>query len=473
MTTEISSIATAAHPRRWQALGLLAIAQFMLILDITVVTVAMPQMGADLGMGRESLTWVMSAYTLTFGGLMLLGGRAADVLGPRRLVLVGLGLFTVASLAVGLASSGWFVIGGRVAQGLGAAMMSPAALSAVVRLFDGEERNRALGIWSSLGGVGAAVGVLLGGVLTAGPGWEWVFFVNVPVGVVLLVGLYRLLPTMPSWGAGKRLDAVGALLVTAATLLVTYAFIGAGERGWGSGTTLALLATGVALYVLFAAWLSRTSQPLVDPRLLSRRPVVAGSFVLFVTTGLMVAVFLIGTFFLQEVQGHGALVTGLLFLPVALATMAGAQLGGRLIGRTGARPLGVAGLLVAAAGLATPAISLNTATTVVAVSVGSAGLGLLFVVAAATALGQVEPHEAGIASGVLSTCHELGTSLGAAVISGVVAASLVAGMSAGFERGYLVAAAIAALSAVVAGLLVPGRPADPHAIEAPTAEASR
>jgi predicted MFS family arabinose efflux permease len=258
---------------------------------------------------------------------------------------------------------------------------------------------------------------------------------------VLLVGLHRLLPPLPAWGPGARLDVVGAALVTAATLLVIYAFIGAGERGWGSGTTLGLLAAGVATYAALGAWLTRTSSPLVDPRLLTRRPVVAGTFVLFVTTALMVAVFFLGTFYLQQSEGHGPLATGLLFLPVALATMAGAQLGGRLIGRVGARPLGVAGLLVAAAGLVTPALTLSTVSTVVAVSIGSAGLGALFVVAAATALGQVAPEEAGVASGVLSTSHELGSSLGAAVVSGVVAASLVAGTGAGFERGYLVAAA--------------------------------
>ena len=446
----------APHPRRWQALGLLAVAQFMLILDITVVTVAMPALGADLAMGRESLTWVMSAYTLAFGGLMLLAGRAADLVGPRPLVLTGLALFTLASLAVGLSPSGELVIAGRVAQGVGAALMSPAALSVVVRLFDGEERNKALAIWSSLGGVGAAVGVLLGGVLTAGPGWEWAFFVNVPVGAVLLVGLQRLLPPMPPWG-GARLDVVGAVLVTGATLLVIYGFIGAGERGWASATTLGLLAAGVVTYALFAARLTRASSPLVDPRLLARRPVLAGVVVLLVTTGLMVAVFFLGTFYLQEAAGHGPLATGLLFLPVALATMAGAQAGGRLIARTGARALGVVGLLVAGVGLAVPAVSLSTATVVVAVSIGSAGLGALFVVAAATALGQVAPEEAGIASGLLSTSHELGSSLGAAVVSGVVAASLVAGTGVGFERGYLVAAAVAAGSAVVAAVLVPGR----------------
>ena len=457
MSTTPHDEAISAHPRRWQALGLLAVAQFMLILDITVVTVAMPDLGADLGMGREALTWVMSAYTLAFGGLMLLAGRAADVLGPRGLVLAGLGIFTLASLGVGFAPSGELVVAGRVAQGVGAALISPAALSVVVRLFDGEERNKALGIWSSLGGVGAAVGVLVGGVLTAGPGWEWVFFVNVPVGVVLIVGLRRLLPPLPPWAAGARLDVIGAILVTTATLLVIYGFIGAGERGWGSQTTLGLLAAGAVVYAVFIGHLTRSTAPLVDPRLISRRPVLAGTSVLFVTTGLMVAVFFLGTFYLQEAEDHGPLATGLLFLPVALATMAGAQAGGRLIGRTGARALGVTGLVVAAAGLVMPAVSLSTTTVVVAVSIGSAGLGVLFVVAAATALGQVAPEDAGIASGVLSTSHELGSSLGAAVVSGVVAASLIAGTGSGFERGYLVAAAVAAVSAALAAFVIPGR----------------
>lgn len=458
-TTQDSNTATTAHPRRWAALGMLAVAQFMLILDITVVAVALPDLGADLAMGRAQLTWVLSAYTLAFGGLMLVAGRVADLLGPRPLLLGGLALFTVASLAVGLASSGPVAIGGRVAQGVGAAMLSPAALSMVVRLFNGDERNRALAIWSSLGGVGAAAGVLLGGVLTAGPGWQWAFFINVPVGTALLIALPRVLPPMPPWVHGGRVDVVGAALVSTATLIAIYAFIGAGERGWTSAVTLGLIGAAATAYVGFVGWLTRAHEPLVDPQLLARRPVLAGTFVLFIATSLMVAVFFLGTFYLQQSAGHGPLATGLLFLPVALATTAGAQASGRLIGRTGARPLGVAGLIVAAAGLLVPAFGLSTATTVVAVSAGSAGLGALFVVAAATTLSHVAPEEAGIASGVLSTSHELGSSLGAAVVSGVAAAGLVAGSPAGFERGYLVAALVAAAAAAVAAVLIPGRKA--------------
>ena len=350
------------------------------------------------------------------------------------------------------------VIGGRVGQGVGAALLSPAALSVVVRIFEGDERNRALGIWSALGGFGAAVGVLLGGLLTAGPGWSWVFFVNVPVGAVVIVALVWKLPSLPPAGGGSRLDVVGAFLVTAGTGLVIVALIGAGGHGWVSGRTGALLAAGLATYGLLALWLRRTPEPLIDPHLLTRRPVLAGTFILFVTTALLVAVFFLGTFYLQDVAGHGPLATGALFLPVAVATLVGAQTAGRLIGRTGGRLLGVVGLLVAASGLVVPALTLGTVSTVVAVSVGAAGLGALFVVASATALGQVDPHEAGVASGILSTFHELGASLGAAVMSGVAAASLVTGTTAGFERAYLVAAAVAVGAAGVTAVLVPAGP---------------
>jgi EmrB/QacA subfamily drug resistance transporter len=446
------------HPRRWQALGLLGLAQFMLILDVTVVAIALPRIGTDLDVGREALTWVVAAYTLTFGGLMILGGRAADLLGPRALVLAGLGVFTIASLVTGLASTAETLLGGRVAQGLGAAMLSPAALSLVVRLFEGDERNRALGIWSALGAGGAAVGVLLGGVLSAGPGWEWVFFINVPVGAVVVVVLAALLPRFPRPVDRQPLDVLGALLVTAATGVLIYAFIDAGDQGWASARTLGLLAFGLVLYGVLAIRLRTARSPLVDPGLISRQPVLAGTFVLFVATALMVAVFFLGTFYLQQVAGHGPLVTGVLFLPVAFATMAGAHLGGRFIGRAGGRAIGTGGLLVAAAGLLVPAVSPGTLSTVVAVSLGSAGLGTLFVVASATALGSVDPMQAGIASGILSTFHELGASLGAAVMSGVAAASLTAGTSAGFERAYLVAAGVAAVSALLTAGLVPGRP---------------
>ncbi len=444
-----------ANPRRWRILWMVGIAQLMLILDVTVVAIALPHVGTDLGLARETLTWVVSGYTLAFGGLLLLGGRAADLFGARRLVLIGLALFAAASLVAGLAVSGPMLLAGRVTQGLAAAILSPAALSLVVTIFDGEERNKALGIWASLGGSGAALGVLLGGLLTAGPGWPWVFFVNVPVGVILIFLLRQQLPTQPRAAVRGRLDILGAVLVTAATGTLIYALIGAGDRGWATPTTIGLIVAAAVLYVLFVVRQLRAASPLMDVRLLIRRPVATGTLLIMVATALMIMVFFLGTFYLQDYQGFNPLITGLLFLPVALFTMAGANLGGRLIGRLGARTLGVIGLLVAAAGMAVPAFVTGTVPLVIGIAVAAAGTGTLFVVASATALGQVEPEQAGLASGIVSTFHEFGASLGAAVVSSMAAASIAGTSVAGFGQGFLTGAVVAVVAAGAILILTP------------------
>ncbi|GHE57225.1 MFS transporter [Streptomyces capitiformicae] len=445
----------APHPLRWLALGLLGLAQLMLILDLTVVAIALPHMEADLDLGRAAVTWVVSGYALTFGSLMLLGGRATDLFGAKGVALAGLTVFTVASLTAGLATSAPMLLTSRVAQGVGAAMLSPAALSVVVRLFDGDERNRALGVWSALGGGGAALGVLLGGVITAGPGWTWVFFINVPVGLVILVALIRILPDLPKVASGS-LDVPGAALVAAATGALIYALIRAGDHGWLNGVSLALLAVSVVLYAAFAAWQRRASAPLMDLGLVGRRPVVAGTFVITVTTALMVAVFFLGSFYLQNQENHGALAAGLLFLPVALLTMACATVAGRLIGRLGARAMAAVALVIAAAGFLMPVFWAGTVAMVAGVSVSSAGLGALFVVASATALSSVAPHEAGVTSGVVSTFHEFGAAAGAAAVSSAAAASIAGSSSAsGFDDAFLVAMGVAAVSALVSMWLIP------------------
>ncbi|TDE01024.1 MFS transporter [Jiangella asiatica] len=447
------------HPLRWRILGFLGVAQLMLILDVTVVAIALPHIEVDLGSSREVLTWTVSAYALAFGGLMLLGGRLADLVGAKRVVLAGLLAFTLASLVTGLAESSAMLIGGRVAQGVGAALLSPAALSLVVTLFDGDERNRALGVWSALGGGGAALGVLLGGLLTAGPGWPWVFFVNVPIGLVIVAALARMLPRRPAAAPKARLDVLGALLVTASSGTLIYAFITAGDRGWLTATTGLLVPLAAVGYLAFVVWQRRASSPLMDVRLLARRPVATGTFLILLATALMIAVFFLGTFYFQHARGYGALRTGLLFLPVALATMAGANLTGRAIARLGARPLAVIGLVVAAAGMAVPALSLHPTTVVVGVSIAAAGTGAIFVVASATALGQVAPHEAGVASGIVSTFHEFGAAGGAAVVSSVAATSLVGDTLDGFTDGFVLAAVAAGVAALVAAALTPRKPA--------------
>ncbi|SCL50479.1 drug resistance transporter, EmrB/QacA subfamily [Micromonospora chersina] len=446
---------TAADPRRWRMLALLGVAQFMLILDVTVVAIALPHIGTDLGLARDTLTWVVSAYTLMFGGLMLLGGRAADLFGARRVVLLGLLVFTAASLITGLAPGAALLIGGRVAQGVGAAMLSPAALSVLTRTFHGDERNKALGIWSALGGTGSAIGVLLGGVLTAGPGWQWVFYINVPIGLIVLVALARMLPAHLPPTTRARLDVPGAILVTAATGTAIYALINAGDRGWLTATTLGTLAGAVVLYLVFAVVQRAVRSPLMDLRILTRRPVAAGTFLILAATALMIAIFFLGSFYLQHHKGYGALHTGLLFLPVALATIIGAQAAGHAIGRLGARPVAATGLAIAALGTALPVFWDGAAAVVAGISVGAAGIGGAFVAASTTALAQVAHHEAGLASGLLSTFHEFGAALGVAVVSSIAAASIADSSSVGFTRAFTFAAATAAVAAVVSLLIVP------------------
>lgn len=446
---------SSPDPRRWRILGLVGVAQLMLILDVTVVAIALPQMGADLDLRRETLTWVVSGYTLAFGGLLLLGGRAADLFGARRFVLAGLLLFVAASLTAGLATSGPMLLAGRVAQGVAAAMLSPAALSLIVTIFDGEERNRALGVWSALGGSGAALGVLLGGVLTAGPGWTWIFYVNVPVGLVLLFVLRSYLPARPPTATRVAVDVPGAALVTAATAALIYALIRAGDHGWVTWTTGALLVTSAVLYAAFVARQRLAASPLMNLRLLTRRPVATGTLLILVATALMIMMFFLGTFALQQHHRYGALATGLLFLPVAVSTMLGANAAGRVIGRTGPRGLAVAGLLVAAAGLAVPAVWGGAAPMVAGMTVAAAGTGSLFVVASATALGQVAAHEAGLASGIVSTFHEFGASLGAAVASSVAAVSIAGTGVGGFTRGFTTGAVVAVVAAVVVLAVTP------------------
>ncbi|HEU5027972.1 MAG TPA: MFS transporter [Spirillospora sp.] len=461
MTQEVrgtSAQAGTAHPRRWRILGFLGVAQLMLILDVTVVAIALPHIETDLGLSRQAVTWTVSAYTLAFGGLMLLGGRAADLLGAKRVVLAGLLVFTAASLTTGLAGSAGVLLGGRIAQGAGAAMLSPSALSLVVSMFDGDERNKALGVWSALGGGGAAFGVLLGGLLTAGPGWPWVFFVNVPIGLVILFALARMLPRRPAVTSRPRLDVLGAVLVTASSSVLIYAVNRAGDHGWFTAATGGLVLAALAGYLAFAVRQRTAAAPMMDVVLLVRRPVATGTFLIAMATALMIAVFFLGTFYFQHGRDYGALRTGLLFLPVAGATMLGANLTGRAIAKAGARLPGVAGLLTTAAGMALPALSMRPATVVAGIAIAGAGTGAIFVVASATALGQVAPHESGIASGIVSTFHEFGASIGAAVISSVAAASIAGDTLSGFTDGFVLAAVAAAVAALAAAVLTPGRP---------------
>ncbi|MFE7598751.1 MFS transporter [Streptomyces sp. NPDC057494] len=453
------------HPRRWTALALICAAQFMLILDVTVVNVALPAVAADLDLGRTALTWVVTAYTLCFGGLMLLGGRLADALGARRVLLTGLALFTAASLACGLAPNAAVLLSGRAAQGVGAALLSPAALALVTTAFHGPERARALGVWAAIGGTGSAVGVLLGGALTAGPGWPWIFYVNVPTGLALLATLPRFVPRDPRdrpTGARGRLDIPGALLVTTATGALVYGLVRTGDGGWTSPGTLLPLLGAVALYAAFAATERRTRTPLMDLRMLTRRPVVAGSLLMLVATALLISFFFLGSLRLQRIDGLDALRTGLLFLPVALTTAIGAHLGSRLVTTAGSRACAAGGMALAAAGCLPLALLPETAdpwtTLLPSLATAALGLGAVFVTATTTALGLIPAHEAGLASGIVNTFHELGGTLGVALAS-----TLALGTgAAGFTTAFTLCALTAATTALTAPALIPrGRPRHP------------
>lgn len=465
--TPVTHAAAAAEPdpRRWRALALLAVAQFMVILDISVVNVALPDIGAALGLEREGLTWVITAYTLCFGGLMIFGGRSADLLGSRRTFLAGLAVFTAASALAGLTRDGSWLIAARGFQGAGAALLSPAALATVTAMFSGHERYRALGVWAGLGGAGAAVGVLLGGVLVSGPGWPWIFYVNVPTGLAVLALAPRIVPPTPA--RPGRLDVAGAVLVTGGLGAVIYGLIKAGSAGWSDAATLVPLAAGALTLAVFAVVERSVREPLVRPELVARRPVASGLLTMTLATALLIASFFLGSMLLQRVLGLSALEVGVTFLPVALATGAGAHLGSRLLPRVGPRAVAAGGFTLAGGGLFLMSRIDAGAGVVTGVLPGfvlaAFALGTAFVVATTTALAAAPAEHTGALSATVNTSHELGASLGAAVFSAVAGASLtVVARPAvdGFDRAFAVAAVTALVAAAVLAVALPaGRPA--------------
>lgn len=449
--------------RRWKALGVVSFAQFMLILDLTVVNVALPDLGADLDLSRTALTWAVSAYVLFFGGLMLLGGRYADFFGSRRMMLIGLVIFTLASLASGLAQNETMLIGGRIGQGVGAALLSPAALSAITGIFSGEERNKALSVWASLGGIGFAAGVLIGGILTSGPGWRWVFFINVPVGIVLLAVTRAVVQERRHVDrAGRRLDGLGAVTVTAATGLFIYGMINAGDEGWADLGTLLPIAAAIVLYGGFVVVERTVRNPLVHPSLLLRRSIVTGAFLMLIASGVLVADLFLGSQYLQNLRGLTSLETGLFFLPAAGGLMIGAVAAGRLVSSIGTRPVAVVGLAMVAIGNAL-LIGLSADGNIYVQALPGTflfalGGGSLFVCATTSALGGVGQHEAGVISGIVYTFNQLGAAICVALASTVAAAGLTRTPSlAGFTDAYTTFAVVAAVAALLSLRLVSSR----------------
>ena len=470
-TDEPREAQESADPRRWKALAVVALAQFMLILDLTVVNVALPDLGADLGLSRIAFTWTVSAYVLFFGGLLLLGGRLADIFGTRPIILTGLVIFTLASLATGLAQNETVLLGGRVGQGVGAALLSPAALATITSIFHGVERNKALSIWASLGGVGFTAGVLIGGILTAGPGWRWVFFINVPVGIVLLATIPAVVPPRHPDRAA-RLDVLGAVTVTAATGSFIYGLINAGDAGWADLGTLLPIAAAIVLYGVFVVVERTVRTPLMRLNLLARRPIATGAFLMLVAAGVLIAGLFLGSQYLQHLRGLSALETGLFFLPAALALMIGAIAAGRLVGTIGTRPVAVVALALVAIGngllIGLSADGNVYAEALPGVTVFALGGGPLFVCATTSALGRISLHEAGLVSGIVNTFNQLGAAICVAVASTVAAAGLTSTPSIdGFTDAFTVFSAVAAVAAVLSLRLVPsGKPqmtGAPHA----------
>jgi EmrB/QacA subfamily drug resistance transporter len=448
-----------ADRRPWTALVLLAIAQFMVILDVTVVNVALPSIGEALGFTAGGLQRIVTAYVLFTGGLMLLGGRLADLLGARRVFSVGLTVFTGASLLSGLAWSPDALIAARAAQGIGAAMLLPSALSLITTIYTGPQRAVALGVWGALGGAGAAAGVLLGGVVVTLLSWKWVFFINVPVGLVVGVAAARVIPAATSRRrVGERLDIPGAVTVMGGLVALVYAIDGASSHGWTSARTLLPLVLAVVLLAVFAVVERTGRSPLVPPSTWRVRSLVSSAAVMLGATGILVGTFFLNTLFLQDALRASPLETGLAFLPLALVTLMGAHVASHLLPRLGTRILMAAGLLIAAGGAlllsGAPADAGYVADLLPGFLALGLGIGLTFVSVSVTAMHDVGHEQAGLASGLMTTGHELGAALGVAVFASV-ATSGGAGIAQGYGDGFVVAAGIAAVLAVAALFAVP------------------
>ena len=460
------------NPRRWWALALLCAAFFMVILDANIVVVALPSIDGDLGFAEQGLQWVVSAYALTFAGLLLLGGRAADLLGRRRVFMVGLLFFTSASLLCGLAWSPGALIGARALQGVGAAIMTPTALSIISTTFqEGAERNKALAIWGMNGAFGATAGYLIGGPLADGPGWEWIFFINVPIGLAALALCPLLVRESRAATARRSYDTGGALTITGALVLLVYGVVDAPDAGWGSPQTIVLLAGAATLVAAFAVIESRHSAPLVPLRLLRSRTLVGANAVMLLFGALGSGMPFILTQYAQQVLGLSALEFGVGFVVTPIAAAVGMTVGQAAVARVGFRPVAATGMALLGAGclLLTQASvgGSYTGDILLGSLVFGAGIGPVFVTASIAALAGVPEREAGLASGLSNSAFQLGGALGVALVTTVAvsrsedlladgAAPLVV-LTEGYGAAFAACVVLAVVGATLALLLL-GRP---------------
>jgi EmrB/QacA subfamily drug resistance transporter len=411
-------------PRRWLALAVVGTAFFMTVLDVSIVNVALPTIASDLHFSPENLQWVVTAYALTFGGFLLLGGRAADLLGRRSVFVVGVVLFSAASLVCGLSSSDGMLIAARAVQGLGGAIISPAALSIVSAAFtEGAERNKALGIWGALGGSGAAVGVLAGGILTKYAGWEWIFFVNVPVGAAVVLAAPRIIRESRVQAASRHFDPLGAVTITSGLALFVYALSRAPFDGWGSARTILLILASVALVGVFV-WIERTvDDPLVPFQIFSVRTVAGANVVGALLGAALFANFFVLTLYVQNVLGYSALRTGITFLATAGTAVLAAGVAQALVTRAGVKPILAIGLVLMTLGMLwytqIPVHGSYWSDLLPGYLFVGVGIAFSFVPVTIAALAGVAEREAGLASGLINTSQQIGGGIGVALASTV------------------------------------------------------
>ena len=456
------------------ALMLLAMTQFVVVIDASIVNVALPSIGVALHFSRDDLSWVVNAYTLTFGGFLLLGGRLADLLGRRRMFMLGLVVFSLASLAGGLAQSEAWLLAARAVQGLGAAIVSPAALSIITTTFaEGAERNRALGIWGAVAGAGGAAGVLLGGILTSGLSWRWVLFVNVPIGLIAATLAPRLLLESKAEDGTKGFDIPGAVTVTAGLALLIYTVVDAVNAGWGSTGTLLRLAGSAILLAAFVVIERRTRHPLM-PFSIFRLRTLRGADIVGLLIGMsLFSMFFFISLYLQDVLGYSPIRAGVSYLPLAVGIIISAGAGSQLVTRIGFKPVLTGGLLLIAAALLwfsrVPAPGGSFGADVLGPSLLAAfGLGFSFVSVTIGAVTGTKPHEAGLASGLINTAQQVGGALGLAILatiansrtqslfhSGVHSTSVA--LTKGFDRAFLVGAGFAIAGAILTTVLISSR----------------
>jgi EmrB/QacA subfamily drug resistance transporter len=478
----MSQEARPPDPRRWKALALLCLAFFMVILDAQIVILALPSIETDLGLSATETQWVLSAYLLCFGGLLLLGGRSADLLGRRRMFIVGTGLFLASSIACGLAWSGAVLISARVVQGVSAAIMAPTALAILMNTFEeGPERNKALGIWSAIGGVGATSALLIGGPITDGLGWEWIFFLNIPVAAGLLALSPRLLRESRDTSCARCFDLRGAVTVTAALVALVFAIVEAPDAGWGSAQTIGLLAASAALIAVFAGLEQRSPYPLVRLGIFRSRALVGGNLVLATLGMAAFGVSVIVSLYAQQVLGYSPIEFGLGTAVMTVGAVIGSTFGQTMVTRIGSRAVAAGGLVLTGAGcLLLAGVSENGSylgDIFLGLLIFGPGLGATYVAASVATLAGVAESESGLASGLNNAAFQIGGALGTAVVITVAVseaggADPLAALTEGFQSAFATAAVFAALGVVCAIALLKKAEAPPGPSQEPTPEAT-